>query len=60
MRIILLAVALLLVACDGPSTPAPKIAEPQRDALEKAKGVGQTLQHSSEETQRKIDESEGR
>lgn len=59
MKYFLLAVLLLLSACDGPPAPAPKIAEPQRDALEKAKGVEQTLQKADEESQKKISESEG-
>jgi len=52
MKIVLLAMVLLLGACDGPSAPAPKIAEPQREALEKAKSVDQTLQQSNEEMQK--------
>lgn len=60
MKIVLLAFVLLLGACDGPSAPTPKIAEPQREALEKAKGVNQTLQQSDEETQKKIGEAEGK
>ncbi|MGC2047700.1 MAG: hypothetical protein WA635_03725 [Gallionella sp.] len=58
MKYILLAVVLLLNACDN-STPAPKIAAPQREALEKAKGVDQVVQKSAEETQNKAKESEG-
>lgn len=58
MKYILLAVVLLLNACDN-STPAPKIAAPQREALEKAKGVDQTVQKNAEETQNKAKESEG-
>lgn len=59
MRYILLAVMLLLGACDGPSAPTPKIAEPQREALEKAKGVEQTLQKADEESRQKASEPEG-
>ncbi|HEU0219215.1 MAG TPA: hypothetical protein VFQ98_00250 [Gallionella sp.] len=59
MRYILLAVMLLLGACDGSSAPTPKIAEPQREALEKAKGVEQTLQKADEESRKKISESDG-
>ena len=58
MKYILLAVLLLLNACDN-STPAPKIAAPQREALEKARGVDQTVQKSAEETQNKAKEAEG-
>lgn len=60
MRITLLAVVLLLGACDGPSAPTPKIAEPQREALEKARGVEQTLQQSNEDMQKKIGEAEAK
>ena len=60
MKIVLFAMILLLGACDGPSAPTPKIAEPQREALEKARGVDQTLQQSNEETQKKINEAEGK
>lgn len=58
MKIILFAIVLLLAACDGSSAPAPKIAKPQREALEKARGVDQTLQQANEETQKKISEAE--
>lgn len=60
MRIVGFIAVLLLGACDGSSAPTPKLAEPQREALEKARGVEQTLQQSSEETQRKIDDAEGK
>lgn len=59
MRIVVLAVVLLLGACDGTPAPAPKIAEPQREALEKARGVEQTLQQSSEQMRDKVGEAEG-
>ena len=58
MKIVLFAMILLLGACDGSSAPTPKIAEPQREALEKARGVDQTLQQSNEETQKKINGAE--
>ena len=60
MKYILFAVILLLGACDGSSAPTPKIAEPQREALEKAKGVEQTLQKADEESRKKVSESEGK
>lgn len=60
MRYILLAVILLLGACDGSSAPTSKITEPQREALEKAKGVEQTLQKANEGSQKEISESEGK
>jgi outer membrane PBP1 activator LpoA protein len=58
MKFFMLTVILLLVACDN-STPAPKIAAPQREALEKAKGVDQMVQKSAEETRNKAKEAEG-
>jgi hypothetical protein len=57
MKYFLLVVVLLLNACDNPST-APKIAAPQRDALEKAKGVDQTLKNANDETKQKIEDAE--
>jgi outer membrane PBP1 activator LpoA protein len=58
MKFIMLIAILLLVACDN-STPAPKIAAPQRDALEKAKEVDQMVQKSAEDTRNKAKEAEG-
>ena len=55
MKYILLAVTLLFAACDKP--PTPKIAAPQREALETAKGVDQTVQKEAEESQKKIDDA---
>jgi ABC-type enterochelin transport system substrate-binding protein len=57
MKYFLLVVVLLLNACDNSST-APKIAAPQRDALEKAKGVDQTLKNANDETKQKIEDAE--
>lgn len=59
MKAVLLAVVLLLGACGDRAAPTPKIAEPQREALEKAKGVEQALQKAGEESQKSISESEG-
>ena len=56
MKYVLLAVALLFTACDR-STPTPKIAEPQRQALDKAKAVDQAVQKDAEETKKKIEET---
>ena len=56
MKYILLAIALLLTACDKPA--APKIAAPQREALEKAKAVDQTVQNATSESKKKIDDAE--
>lgn len=55
MKYILLAITLIFAACDKP--PTPKIAAPQREALEKAKGVEQTVQKEAEESQKKIDDA---
>lgn len=56
MKLILIVIALLLAACDKPA--APKIAEPQREALEKAKAVDQTLQKNAEESRKNIEDAE--
>ena len=45
---------LCLAACDKPEPP--DIVQPQREALEKAKGVEQVLQQDAEEKRRQIDE----
>jgi len=58
MKFIMPMILLLLVACDN-SSPAPKIAAPQREVLEKAKGVDQMVQKSAEEMQNKAKEAEG-
>ena len=60
MKCILFAAMLLLGACDRPSVPTPKLAEPQREALEQAKGVDQTLQKATEEQQKSLSEAEGK
>lgn len=56
MKYILLAIALLLTACDKPA--APKIAAPQREALEKAKAVDQAVRNATAESKKKIDDAE--
>lgn len=58
MKRLMLTVLFILCACDGQSPPPARIAEPQREALEKAQGVEQTLQQSSEAAQKKIDQAE--
>ncbi|MGA7594926.1 MAG: hypothetical protein WCA64_06995 [Gallionella sp.] len=55
MKFILLAVLLTLTACDKPVPP--KIAAPQREALEKAKGVDQMVQDATEASKKQIDEA---
>jgi hypothetical protein len=54
MKYILLSLILLLTACDRPTVP--KIAAPQREALEKAKGVNQVVQQQDAEAQKKLSE----
>jgi len=56
MKYILLVVVLLLSACDKPSVP--KIAAPQREALEKAKGADQAVQDATEDSKKKIEDAE--
>ncbi len=55
MKYILLAIALMLTACDKPSVP--KIAAPQREALEKAKGVDQVVQDATEASKKQIEDA---
>lgn len=57
MKYILLAVVLLFSACDRSTTPTPKIAVPQREALEKAKGMDQAVQKETEETRKKVEDA---
>ena len=56
MKYILLAAALILSACDN-STPVAKIAAPQREALEKAKGVDDVVQQNADEAKQKIEDA---
>ena len=56
MKYFLLAAALLLAACDKPATP--KIAAPQREVLDNAKAVDQMVQKNTEESKKKIEDSE--
>lgn len=55
MKYILIAVTLLFAACDKP--PTPKIAEPQREVLEKAKGVDQAVQKETEDAKKNIEDT---
>lgn len=48
MKYVLIALTLLIAACDKPDTP--KLAEPQREALDKARDVGQIVQQSADAT----------
>jgi len=54
MKYLLIAATLLFAACDKPATP--KIAAPQREALEKAKGVEQAVQQSADETKQRVED----
>lgn len=56
MNYILLAAVLIITACDN-TTPVAKIAAPQREALEKAKGVDDVLQKSTDESRKKIEDA---
>ena len=56
MKYLLPAIILVLAACDN-STPTPKIAAPQREALEKAKGVDQMVQQNTEAEKKKVEEA---
>ena len=46
---------LVLAACK-PSAPPPDIIKPQRDAMERAKKVGETMQKAVDAEGRKVDE----
>lgn len=56
MKYVLIAITLLLGACDGPPAQVPKIAAPQREALEKAKAVDQTVQDAAAASKQKAEE----
>ncbi|HUW76964.1 MAG TPA: hypothetical protein VMV70_09805 [Gallionella sp.] len=55
MKFILFAVVLMLTACDKPTVP--KIAAPQREALEKAKGVDQMVQDATAASKKQIEDA---
>lgn len=49
--------ALLLAGCDdGRQAPPPKLFESQRNAMDKARGVENTLQQQAEQQQQEIDQ----
>ena len=54
--IFVLFAAFLLAGCSPNQDQTPKIAESQRQALDKAKGVEATVQKSADETKQKADE----
>lgn len=47
--------SLLLMACGPDNTPKPKLFEEQRNALDKAKAVEQTVQQQTKETQQSVE-----
>ena len=51
----LLALTLMFAACNKPATP--KIAEPQREALDKAKEVDQMMQKNTEALKQKVEDT---
>jgi hypothetical protein len=57
MKYLIIVTLLLIAACDGSNTPTPKIAAPQREALDRAKGVEQMIQNSADENRQKIDDA---
>jgi hypothetical protein len=56
MKYILMMIAVCLSACDH--APEQKIAAPQRAALNKASGVDQTVQQSTDDAKKKIEDAE--
>jgi hypothetical protein len=56
MKFILFAVLLMLSACDKPTVP--KIAAPQREALEKARNVDQVVQNATAASKKQIEDAE--
>ncbi len=52
----LAAVACLMLAACKPSEPPPDIIKPQRQAMEKARAVGDVMQNGVNNADRKIDE----
>lgn len=57
--LLVLILIVTLTACGEPPPP-PDIIKAQREALDKAKGVEQTLQQQAEDTQKKIHEAESK
>lgn len=56
MKYILIAVALCLSACDD--APEQKIAASQRAVLQQASGVNQTVQQSTDDAKKKVEDAE--
>ena len=53
--LIIISSAFLMAAC-SPSDPNPKIAEDQREVMDKANQVEDVLQQSAEHTDQQVDE----
>ena len=47
--------SLMLLACGPDNAPKPKLFEEQRDALEKAKALENTIQQQTKETQQNLE-----
>ncbi len=59
-RILAFASILLIAGCGDKTEepPPPQLFKPQRDALEKAKGIEQTLQQSADRRREQIEREE--
>ena len=53
--LLILGLTSLLAAC-SPGDPDPKIAEDQREVMDKAQGVEDVLQQSADKNSRQVDE----
>jgi hypothetical protein len=53
--LLILGLSSLLMAC-SPGDPDPKIAEDQREVMDKAQGVEDVLQQSADQTRQQVDE----
>ena len=49
---------LCLSGCGKPAEPAPKLYAPEREALDRAKGVEDTVKRQAEDQRKKIEEQE--
>ncbi|MDH4235123.1 MAG: hypothetical protein OEV15_08325 [Gallionella sp.] len=55
MKYILIAITLFFAACDKPATP--KIAESQREVLDKAKDLDQMMQENTEAMKQQVQDA---
>lgn len=60
MKILFLALCITLTACGAHDDKPAKIAEPQREALDKAKAIDNTVQQQADEQRKKIDDAESK